>query len=76
MALSRAQQIEAILSPYLGHSVAQATIRLQCKALNTTPESLSHDQMPSLIDRLTIGLRVFVGADKANQIRAALGGIQ
>ncbi|HYG57620.1 MAG TPA: hypothetical protein VD902_06095 [Symbiobacteriaceae bacterium] len=75
MAGSTAERLEEILTPYLGRTVAQTTIRMQCKALNTTPESLSASQLPSLIDRLTIGLRVFVGADKANQIRTSMSAI-
>lgn len=66
------QQLEEILTPYLGRTVAQTTLRMQCKALGITPDALSATQMPQLIDRVTVGLRVFVGLEKANQIKTQM----
>ena len=75
MAGAPVQRLEEILTPYLGRTVAQTTIRMQCKALGITPEGLTSAQLPALIDRVTVGLRVFVGAEKANQIRSAMSTI-
>lgn len=75
MAGAPVQRLEEILTPYLGRTVAQTTIRMQCKALSISPEALTTAQLPSLIDRVTVGLRVFVGAEKANQIRGEMSAI-
>jgi len=75
MAGAPVQRLEEILTPYLGRTVAQTTIRMQCKALGITPDGLTSAQVPSLIDRVTVGLRVFVGAEKANQIRSEMSSI-
>lgn len=69
------QRLEEILTPYLGRAVAQTTIRMQCRALGITPESLTAAQFAPLIDRITVGLQVFVGAEKARQIRTEMGAI-
>lgn len=66
------QRLEEILTPYLGRTVAQTTLRMQCKALGISPESFSAAQLPQLIERVTVGLRVFVGAEKANMIRTEM----
>lgn len=75
MAGTPIQRLEEILTPYLGRAVAQTTIRMQCKALGVTPEGLTSTQIPSLIDRVTVGLKVFVGAEKASQIRSEMSTI-
>lgn len=75
MAGAPVQRLEEILTPYLGRTVAQTTIRMQCKALGIAPDGLTAAQLPSLIDRVTVGLRVFVGAEKANQIRSEMSTI-
>jgi hypothetical protein len=63
-----AQRLEEILTPYVGKAVAQTTVRMQCKAMGLTPETLSPAQLKPLADRITVGLKVFVGAEKAGQI--------
>jgi len=75
MAAAPVKRLEEILTPYIGKTVAQTTIRMQCKALGIAPENLTAGQMPSLIDRITVGLRVFVGADKAGRIKAEMSAI-
>lgn len=70
-----AQKLEVILTPYLGRTVAQTTIRMQCKVLGATPESLTAAQFPALVDRVAAGLQVFVGVEKARQIRAEMAAI-
>lgn len=75
MASAPVERLEAILTPYLGRTVAQTTIRMQCKALGILPDGLTAGQLPALIDRVTVGLRVFVGVEKANQIRGEMTAI-
>lgn len=58
-----------ILTPYLGKVMSESSLKLNCTVhLHIPPEQLSREHLPALCDKLIKGLKVFVGAYKAELI--------
>jgi hypothetical protein len=70
-------RIVAVLQPYLGATMAEASTRAHCEKLGIVGEAVSPAQMESLLAKLGSGLAVFVGRDQTakvmNEIRTSLG---
>ena len=60
--------IAAILAPYIGPFMARAAVEAHAARLQIKSDSLTREQVVQLIERLTTGMRVFVGAKRADEI--------
>jgi len=71
------RHIVAVLSPYLGPTMAEASTRVQCEKLGIEGVTMSEEQLEVLLAKLKGGLTVFVGREQTTgiveQIRGALG---
>jgi hypothetical protein len=65
------------LSPYVGPTMAGASVRGLCEKLGLDADHLPHDHLERLLDAIAPGLDVYVGREKAravvSEIRAAVG---
>ncbi len=64
-----------MLSPYVGETMARAAALAHCQKLGIAVESadISREQLDALLRKLSQGLNIFVGRDKA---AAVVGEIQ
>lgn len=64
-----------MLSPYVGETMARAAALAHCQKLGIVVEStdISREQLDALLRKLSQGLNIFVGRDKA---AAVVGEIQ
>ncbi len=72
-----AEAIEAIvvaLSRYIGPNMARSSVRGQCEKQGVSVETAKAEQIVAIIDALCLALNVFIGRDKAKQVRAELIG--
>ncbi len=56
------------LSPYVGATMARASVRGLCEKLDLQGTKLSRPQVEQLIEALAPGLHVFVGKEKARAL--------
>jgi hypothetical protein len=61
-------RIIQVLSPYLGESMARASIRGVCEKLGLQGDALSAADADALVSKLASGLRVFIGREKTDQV--------
>jgi hypothetical protein len=70
-------RIVAVLSPYLGGTMAEASIRAHGQKLGIDGTTLDPEQLEALLTKLRGGLAVFVGREKTaaivSRIRESLG---
>ena len=70
-------RIVAVLSPYLGATMAEASIRAHGQKLGIEGPTLSAPQLEALLAKLRGGLAVFVGREQTavivEKIRSSLG---
>jgi hypothetical protein len=57
--------LTAVLSPYLGATMARASAQTHCQKLGITGDGLTPAQIEALVGKLASGLNVFVGREKA-----------
>lgn len=62
------QTIEEVISPFLGKNMARASIRAHCTKLGLASDTLSQEELDSLVTALSKGLSVFVGLNKTREI--------
>ncbi len=65
-------EIADTLAPYLGAFMAKSAVAAHTTRLKIEGESLSREQLGQLVDRLALGLRVFVGNKKSDEIALEL----
>lgn len=65
-------RIVTVLSPYLGATMAEASIRAHGLKLGIEGETLSAPQLEALLAKLRGGLAVFVGREQAAVIEARI----
>jgi hypothetical protein len=69
-------RIVAVLQPYLGATMAEASTRAHCEKLGISGEMVSPEQLESLLAKLGSGLSVFVGREQSvkvmNEIKSSL----
>jgi len=68
-------RIMSVLEPKIGHNLAQSVIRIKCKKLGITPESITADAVPVIADDLYEPLRIFAGEEFANTLIAQIRAI-
>jgi hypothetical protein len=64
--------IVSILAPYIGETMARASVDAQLEKLGVTNETLTAAQLASLIEKLGQGLNVFLGRSRANELVASM----
>ncbi|MEW6183096.1 MAG: hypothetical protein AB1500_07960 [Bacillota bacterium] len=73
MASSMAQQIEAILAPAIGPTIAKGAIIFLCNRLGIKPDQIDAQNLPKIAEDLKIALKMFGGekmaASLADKIR-------
>ncbi len=73
--IDRAQaeaEIMEALAPYIGPSMARSAVEAHGTRLRIEGESLSREQLGQLVERLVLGLRIFVGSRKSDAIALEL----
>jgi hypothetical protein len=67
--------IIAVLSPYLGETMARSAARAHCEKLGIVVDGadITREQFDALLRKLTQGLNIFIGREKA---AAVVGEIQ
>jgi hypothetical protein len=64
--------IVSILAPYIGATMAQASVEAQLQKLGLTGDMLTATQVATLVDKLGQGLNVFLGRSRANELVASM----
>ena len=57
--------LAAVLSPYVGATMASASARTHCDKLAINGDEISSAQADALLGRLSSGLNVFIGRERA-----------
>lgn len=60
--------VERTIAPFVGASLARASIRAHAERLGIDGADLSVEQLDTLLERLEKGLRVFVGTPRATTL--------
>ena len=59
------QTIAEELSPYLGQTMAKSSVEVHCRSLKIDQTAVvTTDQINALLQKLSMGLNIFVGKDK------------
>lgn len=58
----------AVLAPYMGATMAGASLRGHCEKLRVGEREVSNDEIDALLAAMRPGLHVFVGEEKTSQI--------
>ena len=67
------QVITAALVPYVGRTMAEASLRMHCERLGIAGNGdLAHDDLERLMARLAGALSVFVGAQTTETLMASI----
>jgi hypothetical protein len=70
------EEIIKILTPFLGKSMTETSVKLQCKKLGISEDRISSSHLNDLILKLSPGLRTFLGSEKANQVADSIRSIK
>ncbi len=62
-----AKIVESV-APYLGQTMAQASVSTQRQKLGIEGTHITADQVEALVSRIGLGLKIFVGRDKSAEI--------
>lgn len=62
------QAIADAIAPFVGRSMAQASLDLHCEKLGIADDRLSPDELEALLERLRKALVVFVGQEKTTRL--------
>jgi len=70
------ETIVAVVAPYLGETMARASVSAHCRKLGINHGQASGPQIEALIEKLALGLNIFLGRTKTgavvDEIRKAL----
>ena len=65
------------MAPYIGNTMARSSIEMHCKKMGISSESMEGHQVDELLNRLALGLNIFIGRDKTvalvREIRSGMG---
>lgn len=64
--------IYTLLTPLLGTVMSDATLKVQCKKIGASPDTLRGSDLPVFAKNLEMGLVIFVGSDKAKDISSRI----
>lgn len=71
------QVVEDQIAPFIGGTMAQASTLVHCQKLGIVSDSISKEEVESLLDRIGKAMLVFVGKEKSerilNDIHTSLG---
>jgi hypothetical protein len=71
------QVVVQVLGPHIGETMARSATEAHCEKLGIAPGAISPEQTEALLGKLSGGLNIFLGRDKAaaaiEQVRGALG---
>jgi hypothetical protein len=59
LANSLAQEIDRMLSSVMGDFIATATLKKNCELIGTSPDNLTADQLPSLVEKIEKSVAFF-----------------
>ena len=60
--------ITEMLLPMLGKNMTAAAIQTSCRKIGVTPDGLQRTNLAALSVELAKGLRIFLGADRAESV--------
>jgi hypothetical protein len=64
--------IQASLSPYVGRLMASTAAVAHCRTLGIDGDQIDGDQIDQLLEKLKLGLVIFVGKDKTDAVIASI----
>jgi hypothetical protein len=64
--------LAAVLSPYLGETMARASAQTHCDKLGVRGDVISAAEVDALVGKLASGLNVFVGRERAIGVLAEM----
>jgi hypothetical protein len=64
--------IQASLSPYVGRLMASTAAVAHCRTLGIDGEQIDEGQIDQLLEKLKLGLVIFVGKDKTDAVIASI----
>jgi hypothetical protein len=64
--------IQASLSPYVGRLMARTAAAAHCRTLGIDGERIDDGQIDQLLEKLKLGLVIFVGKDKTDAVIASI----
>lgn len=64
--------IQASLSPYVGRLMASTAAAAHCRTLGIDGERIDGNQITQLLEKLKLGLVIFVGKDKSETVIASI----
>lgn len=64
--------VERVLSPYVGATMARAATRGHYRALGIGGPDLEPEQLDSLVQKVGLGLHIFVGRERTAELLAAI----
>lgn len=70
------ERVVDALSPYLGQMAARASVRMFLEKAGLAPSEIGTEHLDRLAETLKPGLKVFVGAAKAEALAAEIRGLQ
>ena len=65
-------KIFTLLAPLLGTMMSDATLKVQCKKIGASLETLRGSDLPAFAKNLEMGLVIFVGSYKAREISSRI----
>ena len=63
---------QTVLAPYLGDLMARSAAKAHCRDLGISDDFLNRQQVDALLERLGLGLVIFVGREKTTAALAAM----
>jgi hypothetical protein len=66
------QAIYDILEPLVGKSMTQGAIKAQIKAIGSTEETLTRNDLQRLSEGVKKGLVIFIGSDAAQKVASKI----
>lgn len=67
-----AEQITDLLKPYIGPHMARAAVDAHASKLGLDLDHLDRGGLDALAERIALGLHIFVGKEKSEQISSAV----
>lgn len=64
--------IQATLSPYVGRLMASTAAAAHCRTLGIHGDRIDGGQIDQLLEKLKLGLVIFVGKDKTDAVIASI----
>ena len=63
------------LAPYLGQNAARASVGMFLQKHGIKPDALGRQHLPQVVETLKPGLKVFLGAARADAVAAEIGAL-